>query len=148
MPTNGAPEPELARLAGGSLAGPADANVDVAILGAGPYGLAAAAHIARLGLTTAVIGEPMWFWRHRMPAGMLLRSPNVASHIGDPHGEFSLSGYEVASGHPLPSPLPLECFIDYGLWFQRQVAPTVQQRTLQRIDWHKGVFRLAFVDGY
>jgi FAD-dependent urate hydroxylase len=123
------------------------ADVDVAILGAGPYGLAAAAHVRRLGLTTAVIGEPMWFWRHRMPAGMFLRSPNVASDIGDPESKFSLSGYEIARGRRLPSPLPLERFIDYGLWVQGQVAPTVDPRSIERVDRHDSGFRLTFADG-
>jgi FAD-dependent urate hydroxylase len=123
------------------------ADVDVAILGAGPYGLAAAAHVQRLGLATAVIGDPMWFWRHRMPAGMLLRSPNIASDIGDPESAFSLSSYEIARGEDVPSPLPVERFIDYGLWVQRQVAPAVEQRTIARIDRHDGGFRLAFADG-
>ena len=45
-------------------------EIDVAIVGAGPYGLAAASHVARLGLSTAVLGEPMWFWRRRKPCGV------------------------------------------------------------------------------
>ncbi len=45
---------------------------DVAIVGAGPYGLAAA-HLRRLtGLSVSIFGEPMRFWRTAMPAGMLL----------------------------------------------------------------------------
>ena len=109
-------------------------EVDVAIVGAGPFGLAAAAHVGRLGLSTAVIGEPMGFWRRRMPAGMLLRSPNVASDIGGPEARLSLVAYETASGRAVPSPLPIERFIDYGLWVQRQVASTVDPRTVARID--------------
>ena len=73
-------------------------EIDVAIVGAGPYGLAAASHVGRLGLSIAVMGEPMCFWQHCMPAGMLLRSPNVASDIADPDNSFGLAAYGAARG--------------------------------------------------
>jgi FAD-dependent urate hydroxylase len=122
-------------------------DVDVAIIGAGPYGLAAASHVRKLGLSTAVLGEPMWFWRRCMPAGMHLRSPNVASDISDPETRFSLAAYEAARGEPLPSPLPLDRFIDYGLWVQGQVAPEVDSRPVVRIDRRRGGFLLTLADG-
>ena len=121
-------------------------EIDVAIVGAGPYGLAAAAHVGRLGLSVAVMGEPMCFWQHCMPAGMLLRSPNVASDIGDPDNSFGLAAYGAARGEPVPSPLPIDRFIDYGLWVQRQVAPVVDSRPVVRIDHHRGRFRLTLAD--
>ena len=47
---------------------------DVAIVGAGPYALSAAAHLRAIkGLDVRVFGEPMSFWR-QMPIGMCLRS--------------------------------------------------------------------------
>jgi hypothetical protein len=42
-------------------------DIDVAIDGRRSYGLAASAYVARLGLSRAVIGERMWFWRRSMP---------------------------------------------------------------------------------
>jgi cation diffusion facilitator CzcD-associated flavoprotein CzcO len=122
-------------------------EIDVAVIGAGPYGLSAASHLGSLGLSVAVMGEPMWFWQRRMPAGMLLRSPNVASDIADPDNRFGLAAYEAAQGAPVPSPLPIERFIDYGLWVQRQVAPAVDSRPVARIDHHRGRFRLTLADG-
>ena len=60
-------------------------SCDVAILGAGPYGLAAGAHLRNIkGLDVRVFGEPMDFWKSHMPEGMFLRSPWAASHISDP----------------------------------------------------------------
>ena len=126
---------------------PGMSDTDVAILGAGPYGLAAASHVKRLGLSTAVIGEPMRFWRWQMPAGMLLRSPNVASDIADPDNKLSLAAYEAACGQPVPSRLPIDRFIHYGLWVQQQIAPAVERRSVERIDRHDGKFRLTFADG-
>ena len=43
---------------------------DVTIIGAGPYGLSAAAHLRQVkGLDVRVFGEPMSFWECNMPAG-------------------------------------------------------------------------------
>jgi cation diffusion facilitator CzcD-associated flavoprotein CzcO len=51
-------------------------DCDVAIIGAGPYGLAAAAHLnAANGIDIRVLGRPMSFWDEQMPRGMRLRSP-------------------------------------------------------------------------
>src|SRR5437868_327284 len=100
---------------------------DVAILGAGPYGLAAAAHLradASLRLTT--FGDPMSFWSTQMPVGMLLRSPYVACDIGDPTGELSLPSYERAISAPAEKPVPLSHFVSYGRWVQEQVAPDLR----------------------
>src|ERR671921_306892 len=63
---------------------------DVAILGAGPYGLAAAVSLRGAGHTVTVLGEPMSFWERNMPRGMLLRSPHAGTNIGDPGGPFGL----------------------------------------------------------
>ena len=77
---------------------------DVAVLGAGPYGLSVAAHLRQSKLMDLrVIGEPMSFWERHMPAGMLLRSPRVASHISDPRGRFTLDAYEKTTEMPSPS---------------------------------------------
>src|SRR5438046_3407775 len=81
---------------------------DVAIVGAGPYGLSAAAHLrAANGLDVRVFGEPMSFWERHMPKGMLLRSPLEGSHLSDPSGALSLEAYAAARGNPLTAPLPL-----------------------------------------
>ena len=42
-------------------------DTNVAIVGAGPYGLAAAMHLRRAGVDVHVIGHPMSFWQN-MPA--------------------------------------------------------------------------------
>ena len=48
-------------------------DFDVAIVGAGPYGIGAGARLRELaGLDVRVFGEPMEFWNSHMPEGMLL----------------------------------------------------------------------------
>ena len=44
---------------------------EIAVIGAGPFGLSVAAH---LGARARVFGAPMETWRTRMPPEMLLRS--------------------------------------------------------------------------
>ena len=120
---------------------------DVAIIGAGPYGLAAAAHLRAAAVSVRVFGEPMAFWRHNMPAGMKLRSPWVATHIADPSGRYRLDDYFGEMVLPLPELLPVENFIDYGTWFQQHVAPDLDMRAVVRVAPRDGGFRIVLENG-
>jgi cation diffusion facilitator CzcD-associated flavoprotein CzcO len=42
-------------------------HCEVAIIGAGPYGLSAAAHLRAAGVETRSFGAPMEFWSTHMP---------------------------------------------------------------------------------
>jgi cation diffusion facilitator CzcD-associated flavoprotein CzcO len=120
---------------------------DVAIVGAGPYGLAAAAHLRAVkGLDVRVFGERMAFWDRQMPVGMLLRSPWEASHISDPRGELTLDRYEQITG-PVGKPVPLARFVDYGSWFQEQVVPDLDTRRVERIASNANGFHVVLDDG-
>src|SRR5213594_1707296 len=117
-------------------------NCEVAVIGAGPYGLAATAHLRSAGIETWTFGECMEFWENQMPAGMLLRSPWDASHIADPNHRLTLDDYEKARGVRLSRPLPLNDFIDYGRWFQRQVVPDLDACRVQQIQRTSAGFKL------
>lgn len=120
---------------------------DVVVIGAGPYGLSAAAHLQTIrGLEIRVFGEPMAFWERQMPVGMRLRSPWVASHISDPHRMLTLDAYQTASGNHLSAPVPLDRFVDYGHWFQRQVVPDLDPRKIKQIESSRGGFQLTLED--
>jgi hypothetical protein len=119
----------------------------VVIIGAGPYGLAAAAHLHRVGVETLVFGETMSFWECHMPAGMYLRSAWEASQIADPKGPLSLDAYSAATETPIPAPVPLAAFVAYGHWFQSQVAPDVDRRHVDRLESDNGSFKLSLDDG-
>lgn len=123
-------------------------DYNVVILGAGPYGLGAGAHLRPIqGLDVKVFGQPMCFWKDQMPAGMFLRSSWEASNLWDPKREFTLDAYQKQSGNHISSPVPLERFVKYGLWFQQQAVPGVDQRQIASIEKDSSGFRVSIADG-
>jgi len=128
-------------------AGSRTAECDVVVIGAGPYGLAAAAHLKAKGLEVRIFGRPMEFWASKMPAGMLLRSPRVASNIADPSEACTLENYETAAEVMPQAPLPLATFVDYGLWFQTQLIPELDYREVASLEESEDGFKLCLEDG-
>ncbi|MCU1239283.1 MAG: hypothetical protein JWO71_9 [Candidatus Acidoferrum typicum] len=122
-------------------------NSQVAIVGAGPSGLAAAAHLRSANVDLRVFGKVMEFWERHMPAGMLLRSYWEACHISDPNGDLTLDRYERARGVQLPRPVRRDDFINYGQWFQREAVPDVDGRRVTRIEAASKCFRVMLEDG-
>ncbi|HEX3831632.1 MAG TPA: NAD(P)-binding domain-containing protein [Solirubrobacteraceae bacterium] len=120
---------------------------DVAIVGAGPYGLAVKAALRSADLDVRLFGPPMSFWRERMPEGMLIRSPWVATSFAHPSSGLTLDDYERWLGEPLPRRLPLQRFIEYGEWFQRRTSPQVDERRVARISQHASGFAVELGDG-
>ncbi len=120
----------------------------MAVIGAGPYGLAAAAaHLRAAGIETRIFGEKLEFWRKNMPQEMRLRSPWRGSHIADPEKRFTLDQFAENGGIERVEPLPREDFVKYGNWFQHQVLPDLDRRKGQRVDLDSGLFRLRLDDG-
>jgi hypothetical protein len=122
-------------------------DTNVTVIGAGPYGLSAAAFLRAGGIETRVVGEPMAFWKNQMPVGMLLRSNWKASHIADPEKKVTLDAYRVSTGNHVPAPIPIEHFVQYGLWYQGQMVPDVERRSVTNIDIGDGGFNVTLADG-
>lgn len=122
---------------------------DVAILGAGPYGLSLAAHLRGARIPFRIFGSPMDSWRRHMPEGMLLKSDGFASNLSDPDGAFTLEQYCAREGieyHPTDLPVRLAAFSAYGLAFQKRFAPELQEKHVQSVQGMPGGFRLGFAD--
>ena len=122
-------------------------DVEVAVIGAGPYGLATAAHLKSAQVATKVFGDPMSFWQQNMPEGMKLRSPWVASHIAHPNDEYSLEAYALTRGFARHEQMPVGEFIRYGRWFQENAVPDVDRRKVARVERGPLGFRLHLEDG-
>ncbi|SRR6266567_4013219 len=121
---------------------------DVTIIGAGPYGLSAATHLRTIqGLDVLVFGRPMSFWEGHMPKGMLLRSGWEATHIADPKHSLRLEAFQAANKIHFSKPVPLERFVQYGQWYQRQALPDLDQRQVVRVERNSNGFRIALADG-
>ena len=123
------------------------ARCSAVVIGAGPYGLSAAAHLAHAGVNVRVFGEPMESWTHHMPTGMLLRSSWKASHIADPDHALGLGSYEITSGLERADPLPLARFIRYGRWFQEYGVTGLERRRVSRVSPDPHGFRVELDDG-
>jgi cation diffusion facilitator CzcD-associated flavoprotein CzcO len=105
-------------------------STDVAIVGAGPYGLSVAAHLRRSGLSVRQFGLPMHLWRANMPRGMYLKSQGFASNLSDPDAAFTLGAFCRSSGRPYAGyglPVPLDTFVAYGTWFQQAAGLEVTE---------------------
>jgi FAD-dependent urate hydroxylase len=121
-------------------------ETEAAVIGAGPYGLAVAAHFKAANISTRVLGRPMSFWREHMPRGMRLRSPWIATDIPDPEQRYSLDAFGGSHGIPRQEQLPIEHFVDYGEWFQHRAVPDLDQRRVLRIEPAARGFRLVLDD--
>jgi cation diffusion facilitator CzcD-associated flavoprotein CzcO len=124
-----------------------DSSSDVVIIGAGPYGLASAAHLRAKGVETRVFGEPMSFWERHMPRGMFLRSAPSASSLGDPTGRLGLSQFRSAHGLAAAKPVPIDHFVRYGHWFQEHAVPNVERRVITRVSPNSRGFHVRVADG-
>jgi hypothetical protein len=121
---------------------------DVAIIGAGPYGLSAAAHLRTVkGLDARVFGQPMSFWDRQMPRGMLLRSNWTATQIAAPDSCLGIEAFQRASAAKFYMPVPLECFVEYGKWYQGQAVPDLDRREVDRIEIDINGFSVILQDG-
>ena len=53
----------------------------------------------------------------------------------------------VANKFQFPKPIPLDGFIDYGQWFQRQAVPELDRRIIRLIEHNDRGFRITLSDG-
>jgi len=124
--------------------------VDIAIIGAGPYGLSLAAHLRSSNIEFRIFGEPMESWKHKMPAGMLLKSYPWATNLSEPSSQFTIKQFCADRSlfyHGSLMPLPLERFIEYGHAFQERFAPDVERKRLTSLVTSASGFEARFDDG-
>lgn len=119
---------------------------EVAIIGAGPYGLSLAAHLRAAGVSVCQFGLPMQLWQASMPAGMFLKSQGFASNLSDPEGTHTLEAYCNATGLPYASyglPVPLDVFVGYGQWFRDKLVPDLEEMLVTGVAARGGGFELS-----
>ncbi len=122
-------------------------HYDAIVVGVGPYGLSTSAHLLGQGLKVASFGKPIQFWSEQMPQGMRLRSYWWATSLADPHSKYGIANYFQIQGQKGIDPLPVETFIDYGLWFQRQAVPDLDETYVTNVERKGGSFLVTLEDG-
>jgi Pyridine nucleotide-disulphide oxidoreductase len=123
---------------------------NIAIIGAGPYGLSVAAHFRRHGIPFRIFGRPMDSWVAHMPQGMMLKSDGFASNIYDPDSEFTLKQFCAERGieyRDTGLPVHLKTFAEYGLAFRERMVPELEDRLVVGLDHAPGGFRLRLDNG-
>lgn len=103
------------------------------VIGAGPYGIAAAAWAIENGMETIVLGHPLGFWTDNMPEGMYLRSgPDWHLDASAVH-TFEAFLEEKGIGAAEVDPVPIAVFLAYARWFQRQKGIVVDDRLVTSV---------------
>lgn len=122
----------------------------IAIVGAGPYGLSLAAHLRKQGLSFRIFGPPMDTWISHMPTGMCLKSDGFASDIYDPDRAFTLKQFCAERGIPYADmgiPVRLETFTEYGLAFRDRMVPDLENKKVIGLKRTADGFALTLDNG-
>jgi thioredoxin reductase len=125
-------------------------HVNVAIVGAGPYGLSLAAHLKAAGVDYRIFGTVMESWRNNMPPGMLLKSYGDSSSLFDPEGSFPIETFcreRNIPFHPTNQPVSLADFIAYAEAFRLRFALPVEDKRVVHLDLVDGKHQLTLDDG-
>lgn len=125
-------------------------SVDVAIVGAGPYGLSLAAHLRAAGISFRIFGQPMSTWRDHMPKGMCLKSEGFASNLSAPDPASTFEAWCEANGVEYSAqkiPVAVENFVAYADWFTRTYVPALERRNVGNILRGTDGYTLTLDDG-
>lgn len=125
-------------------------RIDVAIIGAGPYGLSIASYLRSHDVDFRIFGSPMQFWLN-MTKGVTLKSPETATNIYTPHPNYRFVDYcrSRYTGRPpnTNGHIHMPVFAEYGLWVQRELVPEVEEVQVCRLERTNSEFVLTLSSG-
>ena len=121
-------------------------STQVAIVGAGPYGLSIAAHLKHRRVQLRIFGSPMSFWL-QMPASISLKSFAWATNVAVPHRDFTFAEWCRSHGLEDLEPCSMESFAAYGLWVQRALVPEVEDTRVTAVRAARSGFEIELHGG-
>jgi thioredoxin reductase len=125
-------------------------GTEVAIIGAGPYGLSLAAQLGARGIPFRIFGKPLETWREHMPKDMLLKSEGFATNLSHPSKDSTLGAYCRARGIDYSDqalPVQLSLFVEYADWFRKTYVPTLEEQSVAKLEKTADGFALTLQDG-
>ena len=119
--------------------------VDVAVVGAGPFGLSVAAHLPDRDVR--VFGRPMETWTTKMPPRMVLRSAWDETSLSAPGGRGSLAEWADEWGVERTGPIPLQTFLSYAGWFRERFVADVDPSDVVGVERSRRGFAVTTTGG-
>jgi cation diffusion facilitator CzcD-associated flavoprotein CzcO len=120
-------------------------DVDVAIVGSGPYALSLAAHLRAREVPYRVFGPAMRFWR-TMPPGINLKSLAFATNIAVPQAGYRFPEWCRRRGLEDHEPCSMESYAAYGMEIQQRLVPDLEETeitTVRSVGVHRFELTLA-----
>jgi FAD-dependent urate hydroxylase len=123
-----------------------DSSTDVAIVGAGPYGLSLASQLSHRDVEHRVFGYPMHTWRHMFP-GMGLKSPDFGTNIYTAAPGYTFVEWVRAQRRGLDEPIMISWFAEYGLWAQERLVPELERCLVTTVGLREHGFEVRLDTG-
>jgi FAD-dependent urate hydroxylase len=115
-------------------------TVDVAVVGAGPYGLSVAASVA--SARAIVFGQPLLTWQ-RMEPDMELRAAWDEMALVAGGGRGGLDAWLAETGRPRREPMTPADFVAYGTWFRQRFVPEFVEDDVEIVEPEGALLRVA-----
>ena len=124
-------------------------RVKVAIIGAGPYGLSVAAHLASRNIEHRIFGKPMEFWSKIAQAGngRFLKSYCFATNVSSPNPGYSFNDHNGPRGLETFEPCSMQNFTDYGRWFQKENVSWAESVNVSCVSANSNGFQVLLANG-
>ncbi|MBS0273922.1 MAG: NAD(P)/FAD-dependent oxidoreductase [Proteobacteria bacterium] len=123
---------------------------EVAVIGAGPYGLSLAAHLRSRGVDYRIFGKPMETWRGHMPKNMTLKSEGFASNLSAPAEGSKIKDFCAEQNIAYSDrsiPIALDTYLNYTQSFRDRFIPDVEEALVMKLSRGSDFFELTLDTG-
>lgn len=123
---------------------------EVAVIGAGPYGLSLAAHLRSRGIDYRIFGKPMDTWNAHMPKNMTLKSEGFASNLSSPADGSKIKDFCETQGIAYSDraiPVALSTYLNYAQSFRDRFIPDVEETMVTKLSRSADLFELMLETG-